>query len=117
MLLHNARTRFPRLRYGRVDSGYRGPFLGWARAVAGVSLQVVQRRDGGNRRRWLPVGAEPPVVPRFAAVRRRWVVERSFAWLGRYLRLSRDYEYLTATSEAVIQLAMSLFLLRRLARS
>jgi transposase len=54
--------------------------------------------------------------PRFAVVPRRWVVERTFAWLGRYRRLSKDYEYLTATSEAVIYLAMTRLLLRRLTR-
>jgi putative transposase len=117
MLLHEARAAFPRLRYGWVDAGYRGPFLEWAREVAGITLQVVQRRDGGRRRRWLPPGAEPPEVPRFAVAPRRWVVERTFAWLGRHRRLSRDYEYLTATSEAVIQLAMIQLLLRRLTRS
>jgi putative transposase len=54
-------------------------------------------------------------VPRFAVVPRRWVVERTFAWLGRYRRLSKDYEYLPATSEAVIQLAVIQLLVRRLA--
>jgi transposase len=116
MLLYDARTVFPRLSHGWVDAGYRGAFLTWAREVVGVDLQVAQRRDGGRRRRWLPAGAEPPVVPRFAVAPRRWVVERTFAWLGRYRRLSRDHEYLTATSEAVIQLAMIQLLLRRLTR-
>ena len=117
MLLHDARSAFPRLRHGWVDACYRGAFLEWAREAAGITLQVVQRRDGGTRRRWLPAGAEPPVVPRFAVAPRRWVVERSFAWLGRYRRLSRDYEYLTGTSEAVIQVAMIQLLLRRLTSS
>ena len=53
---------------------------------------------------------------RFAVIPRRWVVERTFAWLGRYRRLSKDYEYLTATSEAVIYLAMTRLLLRPLTR-
>jgi putative transposase len=47
-----------------------------------------------------------------AVVPRRWVVERTFAWLGRFRRLSKDYEYLTATSEAVIYLAMTRLLTR-----
>ena len=55
--------QLPRLRHGWVDAGYRGPLLDWAREVAGVTLQVVQRRDGGIRRRWLPAGTEPPVMP------------------------------------------------------
>jgi transposase len=63
-----------------------------------------------------PPGATPPIVSPFAVVPRRWVVERTFAWLGRYRRLSKDYEYLTATSEAVIYLAVTRLLLRRLTR-
>jgi putative transposase len=57
----------------------------------------------------------PPVLPRFAVVPRRWVVERTFAWLGRFRRLSKDYEFCPATSEAVIHLAMIQLLARRLA--
>jgi Transposase DDE domain len=75
----------------------------------------VVRRDGGRRGRWLPPGAAPPQVPAFQVVPRRWVVERSFAWLGRSRRLARDYEFCPATSEAVIYLAASQLLVRRLA--
>jgi putative transposase len=110
------RRRFPRLRHGWADGGYRGPFLDWARGQRGIAFHVVQRSDGGRRRRWLPPDATPPIVPPFAVVPRRWVVERTFAWLGRFRRLSKDYEYLTATSEAVIYLAMTRLLLRRLTR-
>jgi hypothetical protein len=46
----------------------------------------------------------------------RWVVERTFAWLGRYRRFSKDYEYLPTMSEALIYAAMSHRMLRRLAR-
>ena len=101
------RRRFPRLRHGS--------FLDWAAKRRGINFQVVSRHDGG-RRRWLPPGATPPIVSPFAVVPRRWVVERTFAWLGRFRRLSKDYEYLTATSEAVIYLAMTRLLLRRLTR-
>ncbi len=116
VLLDGIREEFPRLSYGWADQGYRGPFLDWARQVAGVALQVVVRRDGGMRRSWAPAGAPPRVVPRFAVVPRRWVVERTFAWLGRYRRLSKDYEYLPVTSENAIYLAMSVILLRRMTR-
>ena len=55
-------------------------------------------------------------MPRFAVVPRRWVVERTYAWLGRYRRLAKDYEYLPATSESTIYLAMAFTLLHRLTR-
>jgi putative transposase len=54
-------------------------------------------------------------MPCFSVLRRRWVVERTIAWVGRYRRMSKDYEYLTDSSEAMFYLAMSRFLLRRLA--
>ena len=53
-------------------------------------------------------------MPAFSVLPRRWVVERSFAWLGRYRRMSKDYEYLTASSEALIYAARSRLMLRRL---
>ena len=109
------RRHVPRLRWGWADGGYRGAFLAWALATVKIAFEVVARAEGGRRRRWLPPGVEPPVVPRFAVVPRRWVVERSFAWLGRFRRLSKDYEYLPATSEAVIHLAVIQLLVRRLA--
>jgi putative transposase len=109
------RRQLPRLRYGWADGGYRGAFLAWALARSKIAFQVVARADGGRRRRWLPPGVEPPMVPRFAVVPRRWVVERTFTWLGRFRRLSKDYEFLPVTSEAVIYLAMIQLLVRRLA--
>jgi transposase len=56
------------------------------------------------------------MIPRFAVIPCRWVVERSFACLGRFRRLSEDSEFLPATSKAVIHLAMVQLLVRRLAR-
>jgi putative transposase len=109
--------RFPRVRHGWVDQGYRGEFLGWVTQRFGMRLEVVARRDGGRRARWLPPGAEPLAVPAFAVVPRRWVVERTFGWLGRFRRLSKDYEFLPATSEAATYLAMSQLLVCRLART
>ena len=52
----------------------------------------------------------------FQVLARRWVVERTFAWLGKYRRLSKDYEYLPQTSENFIMIAMSHVMLRRLAK-
>jgi hypothetical protein len=60
-LLRNLdRRRFPRLRHGWVDGGYRGPFLDWTRQRRGIAFQVVSRSDGGRKPRWLPPGATPP---------------------------------------------------------
>jgi len=109
------RRQLPRLRQGWVDGGYRGGFLAWALARCKIAFEVVARADGGRRRRWIAPDEQPPIVPTFAVVPRRWVVERTFAWLGRYRRLSTDYEYLPATSEAFIQLAVIQLLVRRLA--
>jgi transposase len=109
------RRRFPRLRHGWADQGYRGAFLNWARQRHRIAFQVVTRADGGRQRRWVAPGEQPPVVPTFAVVPRRWVVERTFGWLGRFRRLSKDYEFLPATSEAVLYLAMIQILTRRLA--
>ena len=53
----------------------------------------------------------------FLRLPKRWVVERTFAWLGRDRRLSKDYEYLTQTSETMIRVAMIHLLVRHLART
>src|SRR6266705_1564489 len=47
---------------------------------------------------------------------RRWVVERTFAWMGRYRRMSKDYEYLTSSSESMVYLTMLRLMLTRLAK-
>jgi putative transposase len=99
------------------DAGYRGAFVLWAKRVRGITVEITQRRDGGFRRTWAPADAEPRSVPRFAVVPRRWVVERTFAWFGRWRRLAKDYEYLSTTSENAIYLAMSLILARRTAKA
>jgi putative transposase len=93
---------------------YRGQRLRtWVAEACGWSLEIVQRPP---RWGWYPVGVEPPPAPAFTVLPRRRVVERTFAWLGRYRRLSKDYEDLLAHSETMIYLAMSRLMLRRLAR-
>jgi putative transposase len=73
----------------------------------------VDRGAGGLGRR----GAEPPTIPAgFHVLLRRWVVERTFAWLGRYRRLSKGYEALPGTEEAWIYLAMIRLMLARMVR-
>ncbi|WP_116248538.1 IS5 family transposase [Nocardiopsis sp. FIRDI 009] len=118
ILLARAALLLPRLLLVWADQGYTGEKLAsWARRIAGVRVQIVRRADGGFRHTWAPKSQPPPAVPRFAVVPRRWVVERTFAWLGKYRRTAKDYEYRGATSENVIYLAMILILLHRLART
>jgi putative transposase len=63
-------------------------------------------------------GQEPPTIPAgFQVLPRRWVVERTFAWLLMYRRLSTDCEKLPATSEGLICLAMSRLMVKRLAHA
>uniref|UniRef100_A0AAU3I9Y7 Transposase n=1 Tax=Streptomyces sp. NBC_01393 TaxID=2903851 RepID=A0AAU3I9Y7_9ACTN len=117
VLFSRAADAFPRLRHVWADQGYRGAdFHTWAREATGITVEVVQRHDGGFRSTWARAGEPLSAVPRFAVVPRRWVVERTFAWLGRCRRLSKDYEYLRACSENAIYLTMAMLLMRHLAR-
>ena len=84
-----------------IDGGYQRGCVAWAEAEVGYPLEVVARSPGSTG---------------FAVLPRRWVVERSFAWVGRYRRLSKDYEALTATSEAMIWAVVGTTMLRRLAK-
>jgi transposase len=59
----------------------------------------------------------PPVPSDFQVRKRRWVVERTFGWLGRYRRLSKDYEQRIESSEALIRIALIHLMLRRLSRT
>lgn len=94
------------------DMGYRGERLRqWIEKCGKWKLEIVKRP-----RRWgrYPENVEPPPMPAFTVLPRRWVVERTFGWIGRYRRLSKDYEYLTETSEAMVHLVMTRLMLRRL---
>ena len=91
LVLNAITQQYPTLRHLWVDAGYQGSAVTWIEKTLELSVTVVR-------------------MPR------RWVVERTFAWLGRYRRLSKDYEALPATEEAWIHLAMSSLMLARLAQ-
>ncbi|MFJ8389417.1 IS5 family transposase [Streptomyces sp. NPDC094438] len=105
VLLARSVHKFPRLRRLWADQGCRGrEFLARVHEETGVTIQVVQPKDGGFRSTWAKTDAPPREVPMIAVVPRRWVIERSFARLGRCRRLSKDYEYLAASQENAIYL-------------
>jgi putative transposase len=100
LVLRRALGRFPRLAKIWVDQGYKAHFVAWAQALRDWVIEVVERPGGSKGFQVLP---------------RRWVVERTFAWLGRCRRLSKDYEALPETSKAWIHVAMIHLMLQRLA--
>jgi transposase len=109
--------RFPRLSHLWLDAGYNGKGKGkdWAEKVLGLRVEVVRPPS-----RWVWVREDqgpPPSWPGFTVLPRRWVVERTFSWIDQNRRLSKDYEKLTATSEAFVYVAMSRLMVKRLARS
>ena len=104
-LLSILRHRFSRLRLIWADQAYTGDLIAWVWALRPwrkIRLEVVKRLEG---------------LKGFHVLPKRWIVERTFAWLNRYRRLSKDYEYLTQTSETMIRVAMIHLMIRRLART
>lgn len=99
-LLQNLAGFCKKLRLIWVDGGYRGPLVDWVANKFSFHLKPVLRPKGEKG---------------FVLLARRWVVERTFAWLGHHRRLSKDYERLPETSEAFIYIAMTRLMLRRLA--
>ena len=92
--------QFPGLRLIRADGGYAGKPVDWVKEEAGCALKIVKRPKGERG---------------FRLLAKRWVVERTFAWLGKHRRMSKDCERLAETSDAWIRPAMICLTLRRLA--
>ena len=101
LIFDKIQDSFPKLHLIWADAGYAGKLVDWVKYFFGCVLEIVKRSDHKSGFEVLP---------------RRWVVERTLAWLGRYRRLSKDYEYLPQTSETMIYVAMTHLMLRRLAR-
>ncbi len=116
LLLAPLQGRVPRLQQIWADNAYTGQVREWIQATLGCTVQIVKHWWTGLRWVWVGPGQGPPTIPSgFHVLPRRWVVERTFAWLLMYRRLSRDYEELPATSEALVYIAMSRLMVKRLA--
>ena len=89
-LIQQLGTRWRRLRLIFADGGYAGKFVDWTRGWFGRFVEIVKR----------------PSANGFIVLPKRWIVERTFAWLGKYRRLSKDYETLTQSSECMVLIAM-----------
>jgi putative transposase len=93
-------SRWCRLKLIWADGGYRGELIDWVKHTLGWTLEIVEKLGG-------QVG--------FQVLPKRWIVERTFAWLNRQRRLSKDYERLPVTSEAFVYVVMIRLMLKRLA--
>ena len=98
LILQRLAGRFSRLRLIWADGGYAGQLIEWARRSCGRILEIVKRSQASS----------------FVVLPKRWIVERTFAWLGKYRRLSKDYETLPTSSECMIYIAMTNLMLHRL---
>jgi len=97
MVLKRVQGEFARLRLIIADGGYAGTLVPWALQVGHWIFRIVEHS-----------------AHVFEVLPFRWIVERTLAWLGRYRRLSRDYEGLPETSESMIHIAMINLMLHRL---
>jgi len=95
-------SRWCRLKLIWADGAYRGELVDWVKRTWGWTLDIVQKLAGQRGFQVLP---------------KRWIVERTFAWLNRQRRLSKDYERLPQTSETFVYVAMIRLMLRRLAHT
>jgi putative transposase len=104
LVLTRLTQRFGWLRCIFVDGGYAGELVAWVKQLLprrGLRLEVVKRSDADKHR--------------FKILPKRWIVERTFGWLSKSRRLSKDYEYRTENSEAIILIAATRLMLARLA--
>jgi putative transposase len=130
LLLEPVRGRLGRLWHLWVDAGYQGRGKRFAEEVMGMSVEVVRKppkpvpEEAAERwaEEWAKEGKRvdwqslmPPQG--FTVLSRRWVVERTFSWLGQDRRMSKDYERLPESSEAFVYVAMSRLMARKMARA
>ena len=130
VLLEAARPEVPRLSHLWLDAGYEGRGKKWAEESFGLSVEVVRKPPKPVPEKVAKVWAEEwakegkgidwqRLMPSrgFKVLPSRWVVERTFSWLGQNRRMSKDYERLPESSEAFVYAAMTRLMARRLARA
>ena len=130
LVLETARDHLPHLSHLWVDAGYRGRGKEWVEKELGLSVEIVYRMPKPPPEKTARIWAEEwskegwhidwqRLLPRrgFEVLPRRWVVERTFAWLSQNRRMSKDYERLCSTSESLVYAAMSRLMVRRLTHS
>jgi putative transposase len=113
LVIEALKGRFPRLQKIWADQGYTGTFAQWVEETLAVKFEVVYPW-WRQIKRYFPELYQP-IKQDFHVIAKRWIVERTFAWLTFQRRLVKDYEYLAQTSENLIYLAMIRLMLRRLA--
>jgi putative transposase len=131
-LLRKAHHQFPPLSHLWVDAGYRGQDKGkdWVQKTLGWTVELVERpRKAAPKevlmawaQEWNKEGVKANwqklLSPTgFQVLPRRWVVERTFSWIDQNRRMSKDYERLSASGEALVYAAMIRLMTRRLART
>jgi putative transposase len=99
-VFEKAKDKYPDLQLIWADGGYRGKLIEWTKDTCDWRLEIVKRNDD---------------VQGFEVLPRRWVVERTFGWLNKYRRLSKDYEAKSETTETLIKIAMVQLMVKRLA--
>jgi len=113
LLLGKAAQELPRMEKVGAGRGYNGKIGEWIKERLGWALEIVKPP---RRWVWVPPGEEPPYPRGFMVLPRRWVIERTFAWILRNRRMRCDYEFLAETTEALIYVAMIRLMVRRLAK-
>ena len=98
MVLKRSRARYPFVSHAFADGGYAGRLIDWASQKPHITLQIIRRNASTKGFKVLP---------------RRWVVERTFAWIIKNHRFVRDYEQLTTVAETLIVIAATATLIRR----
>ena len=117
LVLDGIKQRYPKLEKVWADQGYTGGFLKWAHEQPGLLVEVVYPWWRQAQRYTPELLEQLGPQKSFNVLPRRWVVERTFAWLGKNRRLSKAYEALPETTELLVYLAMIRLMLRRLVRA